>query len=64
VLLDAKTGNHPVTATSSVKTENVSYAYSGITIPAKKITVTISWSDNGKNGSVSLSHVLTYGDIN
>lgn len=61
--LETKSGT-TVTATASVYTESVTYTCGGLSLPGKKITVKMIWTDNGKADSVMLSNVVSNANVN
>jgi Tfp pilus assembly protein PilV len=60
---DTVTSNN-ITATIKVYVDSVSYSYSGTVIPAKRVTATIGYTDNGSQFLDSLQTLITLADIN
>jgi hypothetical protein len=54
----------PLTGTMSVRIDTTTYTYSGTTIPSKKVTAKLTWTDNGVASSESLQTIITLVDVN
>ncbi len=58
------TSANNINATIKVYVDSVSFSYSNTVIPAKKVTATIRYSDNGSQFLDSLQTIVTLTDIN
>jgi hypothetical protein len=67
VVLDDCGGAHgadTLDATIKVRVDSLSFSYSGTVIPAKKVTATITYTNNGTSYQDSLQTLITLAGIN
>jgi Tfp pilus assembly protein PilV len=58
------TSANNITATIKVYVDSVSFSYGGTVVPAKRVTATIGYADNGAQFLDSLQTLVTLADIN